>query len=103
MAPTKDRASLSRQRADLERYEAQLAEWTALIGQYRAEARRAEPHARVELDTLMDELQLLRNEACAQVGRLKCAGEESWEHERALLERSWQAVRHRFQRALDCT
>lgn len=99
MAPPNDRMSLSLQKVDLERYEAQLAEWTALIGQYRAHARRAEAQMRAELDTLTDELQLLRNEASAQVMRLKCARDGTWEHERTQLEHSWQAVHTSFQRA----
>jgi hypothetical protein len=93
------KASLSIRRVDLERFEAQLAEWTALIGQYRASARRVEVEARAELDAITDELQLRRNEASAQVMRLKnCAGAE-WEYEKAQLERAWHAVRTSFQKA----
>ena len=63
--------SLASRRADLERYEAQVAEWTALIGQYRAGARRLGTPDRLALDHITDELQLRRNEASAQVLRLK--------------------------------
>lgn len=93
------RVSGATRRVELERFEAQLAEWTALIGQFRAHARRAEAPMRAELDILTDELQLLRNEASAQVMRLKCASDGTWEHERAQLDRSWQAVHTSFKRA----
>lgn len=104
MGPQEQALSIGRisgatRRAELERFEAQLAEWTALIGQFRAHARRAEAPKRAELDTLTDELQHLRNEASAQVMRLKCASDGTWEHERAQLDRSWQAVRTSFQKA----
>ncbi|WP_291272678.1 hypothetical protein [Geothrix sp.] len=89
----------SSRRADLERFEAQLAEWTALIGQYRANARRVEASARLELDRITDELQLQRNEASAQVMRLKSSADFEWEHEKLQLERAWQAVRSAFQKA----
>lgn len=91
--------SFSTRRVELERFEAQLAEWTVLIGQYRASARRAGPHARGDLDTITDELQLRRNEAGAQVMRLKGATDAEWEHEKGQVERSWQAVRSCFQKA----
>lgn len=83
---------------ELERLEAQLAEWTALIGQYRATARRVELEVQPELDELTDGLQLRRNEAGAQVLRLKEAADAEWEHEKARLEASWLAVRAAFQR-----
>ncbi|NWJ40898.1 MAG: hypothetical protein HXX12_07990 [Geothrix sp.] len=92
-------ATLASRRADLERFEAQVAEWTALIGQYRASARRVEAQARLELDSITDELQLQRNEASAQVMRLKSSADAEWEHEKSQLERAWQAVRSAFQRA----
>lgn len=98
-APPPCTTTLSSRRADLERFEAQLAEWTALIGQYRASARRVETQARFELDRLTDELQLRRNEASAQVMRLKSSADAEWDHEKLQLERAWQAVRSAFQRA----
>lgn len=98
-APPPIRTLGSNRRADLERFEAQLAEWTALIGQYRANARRAEVRARVELDRLTDELQLLRNEAGAQILRLKGAAEAEWEHERSKLEGAWEAIHASFRKA----
>lgn len=98
-APPPSTATLASRRADLERFEAQVAEWTALIGQYRASARRVEVQARLELDSITDELQLQRNEASAQVMRLKSSMEAEWEHEKAELEQAWQAVRSSFQKA----
>jgi len=92
-------ASTTSRRVDLERYEAQVAEWTALIGQYRASARRVEPQARLELDSITDELQLLRNEASVQVLRLKSSVETEWEHEKAELEQAWKAIRSVFRKA----
>ncbi len=89
----------SSRRADLERFEAQLAEWTALIGQYRAAARRAEARVRLVLDRITDDLQLRRNEASAQVLRLKSATDAEWEPERERLERSWQVIQSSFRRA----
>jgi len=83
-------------RAELERLEAQVAEWTALIGQYRARARRAEHQARVELERITDDLQRQRNEASAQVMRLKSSTEAEWEHDKAELEQAWQAIRLSF-------
>ena len=91
--------SLARRRADLERYEAQVAEWTALIGQYRAGARRLGTPDRLALDHITDELQLRRNEASAQVLRLKNSVETEWEHEKAELEQAWQAIRFVFRKA----
>jgi hypothetical protein len=93
------RTGLAGRRADLERLEAQVAEWTALIGQFRASARRAEPATRRQLDHLTDELQSLRNEASAQVMRLKGVAEADWELERAVVERSWLGVHSSFRRA----
>jgi hypothetical protein len=91
--------TLANRRVDLERFEAQLAEWTALIGQYRASARRLEAQARAELDGITDVLQHQRNEAGAQIMRLKSASEAEWEYERSLVERSWEAIRSSFQKA----
>lgn len=91
--------NLATRRADLERYEAQVAEWTALIGQYRANARRLERPARLELDRITDELQLLRNEASAQMLRLKGSLEAEWDHDKAELEQAWQAIRSAFWKA----
>lgn len=98
-APPPCMTSLSNRRAELERFEAQLAEWTALIGQYRANARRAEARARLELDGLTDRLQLLRNEASAQVLRLKGAADAEWEHERAKVEGAWRSIHATFRKA----
>jgi len=70
-----------------------------MIGQYRASARRVEAQARIELDAITDELQFQRNEASAQVMRLKSSADAEWEYEKSQLERSWQAVRSSFQKA----
>jgi len=99
--PSRATTFIANRRVELERIEAQLAEWTALIGQYRASARRVETLARAELDAITDELQLRRNEAGAQVMRLKGSADAEWEHEKAQLERAWQAVRSSFQKARD--
>jgi len=97
-APSSGMTSGSTRRVDLERFEAQLAEWTVLIGQCRACARRVEAQDRMELDSLTDELLLQRNEAGAQVMRLKNTADAEWEHEKSQLERSWQTVRASFQK-----
>jgi len=76
-----------------------VAEWTALIGQYRASARRVEAQARLELDRITDDLQMQRNEASAQVMRLKTSVEAEWEHGKAELEEAWQAIRSSFRKA----
>jgi hypothetical protein len=99
--PSCDTTFFANRRVELERIEAQLAEWTALIGQYRASARRVETPARAELEAITDELQFQRNEAGAQVMRLKGSADAEWEHEKAQLDRSWQAVRSSFQKARD--
>lgn len=86
-------------RAELERFEAQLAEWTALIGQLRASARRGGGRDRLELDGLTDQLQRLRNEAGAQVLRLKAAADAEWDQERTGLEEAWQSIHASFRKA----
>ena len=86
-------------KADLERFEAQVAEWTALIGQCRAGARRSGAQERQELEGLADELQVRRNEASAQVARLRTCLEAEWEHEKAALERAWRGIHASFREA----
>jgi len=98
-APPPRATTLAGRRADLERFEAQVAEWTALIGQYRASARRVEIQARLELDRITDDLQRQRNEASAQVMRLKRSVEAEWEHGKAELELAWEAIRSSFRKA----
>jgi hypothetical protein len=92
-------SSVSRRRADTERLEAQLAEWTAIIAQYRATAKRAGADTRLEFDRIADELQLLRNQAGAQVMLLKGAMDFDWEDLVADLDRSWGRIRSTFQKA----
>ena len=92
-------STVSRRRADTERLEAQLAEWTAIIAQYRASAKRAGADTRLEFDRIADELQLLRNQAGAQVMLLKGAMDLEWEELVAGLERSWGRIRSTFQKA----
>ena len=92
-------SSVSRRRADTERLEAQLAEWTAIIAQYRATAKRAGADTRLEFDRIADELQLLRNQAGAQVMLLKGAMDLDWEELVAGLDRSWGRIRSTFQKA----
>ncbi|MCE1205484.1 MAG: hypothetical protein LWW79_12870 [Holophagaceae bacterium] len=98
-APPSRATTLAGRRADLERLEAQVAEWTALIGQYRASARRVEIQARLELDRITDDLQRQRNEASAQVMRLKRSAETEWERGKADLEMAWEAIRSSFRKA----
>jgi hypothetical protein len=90
---------VSRRRSDTERLEAQLAEWAAIIAQCRASAHRATAGTRIEFDRIADELQLLRNEAGAQVMLLKGSMDLDWEDSVSALERSWRAVRTAFQKA----
>jgi hypothetical protein len=97
--PPDGTSSFSNRRVELERFEAQLAEWTAMIGGYRASARRVEGQARVQLDTITDDLQRRRNEAGAQVLQLKSTADAEWEHEKSKVEQSWQTVRSSFQKA----
>ena len=92
-------STVSRRRADTERLEAQLAEWTAIIAQYRASAKRAGADTRLEFDRIADELQLLRNQAGAQVMLLKGAMDLDWEELVAGLDRSWGRIRSTFQKA----
>src|SRR5664279_3702838 len=92
-------SSVSRRRADTERLEAQLAEWTTIIAQYRASAKRAGAESRFEFDRIADELQLLRNQASAQVMLLKGSLDLDWEDSIADLDRSWGRIRFIFQRA----
>lgn len=93
-------SSVSRRRVDTERLEAQLAEWTAIIAQYRASAKRAGTDSRLEFDRIADELQLLRNQAGAQVMLLKGAMDFDWEDSVADLDRSWSRIRSIFQHAV---
>jgi hypothetical protein len=97
--PPNHPSSASRRRAESERLEAQLAEWTAIIAQYRARAKRAEAEARVEFDRIADELQLLRNEAGAQVMLLKGSFDLDWEGSVTDLDRSWGNIRSTFRKA----
>jgi xanthine dehydrogenase molybdopterin-binding subunit B len=98
-SPPKLPSASSRRRSDSERLEAQLAEWTAVIAQCRASAHRAAADARIEFDRIADELQLLRNEAGAQVTILKGSMDLDWEDSVSALECSWQTVRSTFQAA----
>jgi hypothetical protein len=79
--------------------EAQVAEWTAIIAQYRASAKRAGADSRLEFDRIADELQLLRNQAGAQVMLLKGAMDFDWEDSVSDLDRSWGRIRSIFQQA----
>ena len=93
-------SSVSRRRADTERLEAQLAEWTAIIAQYRASAKRAGEDSRLEFDRIADDLQLLRNQAGAQVMLLKGVMDFEWEDSVSDLDRSWSRIRPTFQQAM---
>src|SRR5450631_969177 len=99
VAPPKHPSPVSRRRSDTERLEAQLAEWTAIIAQCRASANRAGADARIEFDKIADELQLLRNEAGAQVMLLKGSVDLDWEGSVSALDRSWRRIRTAFQKA----
>jgi hypothetical protein len=99
VSPPKHPSPVSRRRADTERLEAQLAEWAAIIAQCRASAHRATAGARIEFDRIADDLQLLRNEAGAQVMLLKGARDLDWEDSVSALDRSWRTVRSTFQKA----
>ena len=92
-------SAVSTRRTDTERLEAQLAEWTAVIAQYRAHAKRAQADLRLEFDRIADQLQLLRNEAGAQVMLLKGSIDPDWEDSVAGLDRGWGSIRSTFQRA----
>lgn len=90
---------VSRRRSDSERLEAQLAEWSAVIAQCRASAHRAAGGSRIEFDSIADELQLLRNEAGAQVMLLKGSMDLDWEDSVSALDHSWRTIRTAFQKA----
>ncbi len=98
-SPPKQPSSASRRRVDLERLEAQLAEWTAIIAQCRASAKRAAAGAQGEFDRIADDLQLLRNEAGAQVMFLKSAIDLDWEASVSGLDHAWGSLRATFQKA----
>ncbi len=96
-SPRKQPSSLSKRRADTERLEAQLAEWTAVIAQLRSHAKRSEAGTRIGVDQIADELQLLRNQAGAQVMLLKGSPDLDWEVSMSDLDRSWGGIRSAFQ------
>lgn len=98
-ASAKNASSGAARRVDLEKFEAQLAEWTASIAQYRACARRAEAEARMEYEKITEELQRQRNEAGAQVLRLKASPDAHWDELKSDLDRSWKGIRIAFQKA----
>jgi len=98
-ASAKTTTSCAERRVDLERFEAQLAEWTASIAQYRACAKRAEAEVRMEYDEITEELQRRRNEAGAQVLRLKASPDALWDELKSDLDRSWKGIRIAFQKA----
>ncbi|WP_243287811.1 hypothetical protein [Geothrix terrae] len=92
-------SSFSRRKADTERLEAQLAEWTATIAQARARAKRCRSDTGLEFDRIADELQLLRNEAGAQVMRLKGSTGLDGEGLLTELDNRWELLRTRLRRA----
>ncbi|WP_243304873.1 hypothetical protein [Geothrix oryzisoli] len=98
-SPLPPLSTFSRRKADTERLEALLAEWTATIAQARARAKRCRPDTGLEFDRIADELQLLRNEAGAQVMRLKGSTGLGGESLLAELDNRWTLIRTRLRRA----
>ena len=78
------------------RLDAQLAQWGAEIDVLKAKAKRAEVGAKVQYDETIDRLQRTHDDASGHLGRMKEAGDETWESVKTGTEKAWTEFRALF-------
>jgi len=79
--------------AYLEKMEAQFREWGAKIDELKAKADKAEAGAKIEYMKQLDVLKAKRDAAQTQLGEIRAAGEEAWEHLKSGVEGAWSELK----------
>jgi hypothetical protein len=81
------------------RCDAQLAQWGAELDVLKAKAKRAEVGAKIQYDKTIDSLQRTHDDASGHLGRMKEAGDETWESVKKGTESAWIEFRAMFAHA----
>jgi hypothetical protein len=92
---------------DREAYEArldeQLARWGADLEKLRDKAKVAGVDGMMKYDETVEALKQKHADASVHLGRLKAAGDDTWEQVKTGLEKGWEEFKALFGRATDTT